>query len=178
MRNRRHGGIEILCTTTPMSEVTQRMIDGARKPDTRCLSAWIGKANYRRWTQILQYIESSYPGVFVPEWLFGGKKHGWGLRLKKSRSFCTLIPERNRLLVLIVFGGAERKKAESILEDLGPDVRHAYIEAPTYHDGKWFVLSVGRDEVLEDVWKLLALKRRPKKAETESGNQSRARVPR
>jgi ribosomal protein S18 acetylase RimI-like enzyme len=37
------------------------------------------------------------------------------LRFKKSKSFCTLIPERNRLVVQIVFGGegplARRKLA-------------------------------------------------------------------
>jgi hypothetical protein len=98
------------------------------------------------------------------------------MRFKKSRSFCTLIPERNRLLVLVVFGGAERERIESILDDLSPDVRRAYLEAPTYHDGKWLVLSAGRDQLLGDIWKLLALKQRPNYAGPESGKQRRARV--
>ena len=62
----------------------------------------------------------NYPGVFTPDWIFGGKKYGWGLRFKKSKSFCTLLPERNRLLVQIVFGGEEREKAEKVLPELSP----------------------------------------------------------
>jgi len=76
-----------------MTDSGPRMTDGSHVPNGKNVSAWIGRANYKRWTRMLQYIERTYPGVFVPEWLFGGKKYGWGLRFKKSKSFCTLIPE-------------------------------------------------------------------------------------
>jgi len=143
-----------------MSTVGTRMTDGTRTPDAKSVSAWIGSENHRRWTRLLQYIERSYPGVFVPEWLFGGKRHGWGLRFKKSKSFCTLIPERRRLVVLIVFGGPEREKAEAVFHHLTPAVRKAYREATTYHDGKWLSLTVNRDEIVGDIQTLLAVKRR------------------
>jgi hypothetical protein len=143
-----------------MTHVGTRMTDGTRPPDVKNVSMWIGSKNYRRWTRLLQYIERTYPGVFVPEWLFGGKKYGWGLRLRKSKSFCTLIPERNRMAVLIVFGGPERDKAEAVVRELTPGVRKAYREATTYHDGKWLHLIVDRDEIIDDIQKLLAVKRR------------------
>src|SRR4030043_2080716 len=93
-----------------MSELTERMLDGSRRPEEKAVAAWIGATNYKRWRRLLQFIEDNYPGVFAPDdWLYGGKKHGWGLRFKKSKSFCTLIPERNRLVVLIVFGSEERE---------------------------------------------------------------------
>ncbi len=146
-----------------MSELGERMLDGSRQPDLDAVARWIGVANFRRWTRLTRFIEDNYPGVFpADDWLYGGKKHGWGLRFKKSKSFCTLIPERHHLAVLIVFGGAEREKAETVLPELSPDVRRKYAAATTYHDGKWLVLPVDRDELLDDVETLLTLKRRPR----------------
>jgi hypothetical protein len=138
------------------------MLDGSRQPDARSVAAWLGVSEYKHWTRLLEFIEVNYPGVFTPDWIFGGKKYGWGLRFKKSKSFCTLIPERNRLVVQIVFGGEEREKAEKILsEDSG--VRKAYAEATTYHAGKWLALIAEREETLDDIEKLLAVKRKPKR---------------
>ena len=88
-----------------MSESGQRMVDESRQPDAASVARWVGAESYKRWRHLTAFIEAGYPGVFTPEWLFGGKKHGWGLRFKKSKSFCTLIPERGRLVVLIVLGG-------------------------------------------------------------------------
>jgi hypothetical protein len=125
-------------------------------------TAWIGEDGLRRWAEMIGFIEETYPGVFVPEWLFGGK-HGWSLRFKKSKSFCTLVPEKDRAMMLIVFGAKEREGAEGILSELSPVVREAYLAATTYHDGKWLFLPLDADEVVSDMKRLLAIKRRPKK---------------
>jgi len=146
-----------------MSDVGERMLDGREQPDAQGVAAWLGADEYKHWTRLLEFIEVSYPGVFTPDWIFGGKKYGWGLRFKKSKSFCTLIPERNRLVVQIVFGGEEREKAERILSELTPSVRKAYTEATTYHDGKWLALVAEREETLDDIERLLAVKRKPKR---------------
>ncbi len=147
-----------------MNETGQRMLDGSKEPNARQLAAWLGTVHYKRWKDILQFIETNYPGVFAPDWQFGGKKHGWGLRFKKSKSFCTLIPERNQLRIQIVFGGEEREKAEAILPELVSHAREDYVAATTYHDGKWLGLVVDSDEVLADVKRLLAVKRKSKRA--------------
>jgi hypothetical protein len=147
-----------------MREIRERMLDNSREPDGRSVAQWLGAREYRRWTRLTEFIESHYPGVFSPDWIFGGKKYGWGLRFKKSKSFCTLIPERNQLVVQIVFGREEREKVEKILSELSPDLRKVYAEATTYHDGKWLAIVVDRDEVLDNIEKLLAIKRKPKHA--------------
>ena len=107
-------------------------------------------------------IERNYPGVFDPEWLYGGKKHGWSLRYKKGRSFCTFIPEAGSFKIQIVFGGREREKLQEIRGQLSKGLLKAYATATTYHDGKWLLLAVDSDQYLHDLEKMLALKRRPK----------------
>jgi DNA-binding NarL/FixJ family response regulator len=37
----------------------------------------LGAVNYKRWKNILQFIETNYPGVFAPDW-----QVGWGIALK------------------------------------------------------------------------------------------------
>lgn len=141
--------------------MAERMVNRDTQPDESSLADFLGKKSHDYWTRIVGFIDSTYPGIFSPEWLYGGK-HGWSLRYKKSKSFCTLIPERERLLVQIVFGKEERTKAEAILPELVSHAREDYISATTYHDGKWLALLVDSDDVLEDIKRLLTVKRKPK----------------
>ena len=143
----------------PNSRITQR----DKPPSEPEIAEWIGKEAYKYWKHVTYLIELNYPNVFVPEWLFGGKKHGWSLRYKKSKSFCTLIPEKNRFALLIVFGAEDRAKAEVIRDSLSTYTQKEYDKATTYHDGKWVLLTINSDKVVEDVLKLLAIKRKPKK---------------
>lgn len=146
-----------------MNETSPRMTQSEASPTPSQVEAWIGTDAYGFWTRITQLIERNYPKVFTPEWLFGGKKHGWSLRYKKGKSFCTLIPEKNRCALLIVFGAEERAKVETIRHELSELSRKAYDDATTYHDGKWLLLTIDADAVVADVERLLFVKRRPRK---------------
>ncbi|HOI74414.1 MAG TPA: DUF3788 domain-containing protein [Syntrophales bacterium] len=145
-----------------MAQNSLRMTDPAGPPAPGEVEAWIGGEAWEYWLRVESMIERNYPGVFAPEWLFGGKKHGWSRRYKKGKSFCTLIPERNRFALLIVFGAEERAKVEMIRQELSERTRRGYDGAATYHDGKWLLLTVDADEIAADVERLLAVKRKPR----------------
>lgn len=119
-----------------VSDSSRRLTAPGTPPTVEQLEAWLGKKAYGFWRQTEAMIADRYPGVFEPEWLFGGKKHGWSVRYRKSKSFCTLIPEDGRCLLLIVFGAKERAGVETIREELSAPVQKAYDEATTYHAGK------------------------------------------
>ncbi|HOZ47078.1 MAG TPA: DUF3788 domain-containing protein [Candidatus Hydrogenedentes bacterium] len=146
-----------------MNEPNARMTQSDHQPTDAEAGIWLGREARKYWTQVRRLIEETYPSVFVPEWLFGGKKHGWSLRYKKSKSFCTLIPEKDRFALLIVFGAEERAKVETIRNSLSQYTQEEYDKATTYHDGKWLLLDVDSDRVVADVMQLLAVKRRSKK---------------
>ena len=139
-----------------------RMTQRGNQPSDAEVADWVGEEAYVYCKKVTRLIERDYPGVFAPEWLFGGRKHGWTLRYKKNKSFCTLIPEKDRFAVVIVFGAEERAKVEAVKDQLSARTRKEYDEASTYRDGKWVLLTINTDEVVEDVMRLLALKRRPK----------------
>jgi len=145
-----------------MTESSLRMKEPGKSPTPSQIAAWIGKDAYGFWKRVTQLIDQNYPGVFSPEWLFGGKKHGWSLRYKKGRSFCTLIPEKNRFAIQIVFGAEERAKVETMRGELSSRTQKEYDKATTYHDGKWLLLSVDTDKAVNDVERLLAVKLKPK----------------
>lgn len=145
-----------------MNETSLRLTEPGKSPDLQQIEAWIGKRAFGFWKRITSMIDHNYPGVFAPEWLYVGKKHGWSLRYKKSRSFCTLVPEKRRLMILIVFGAKERAKVETLKQELSGTTRKAYDEATTYHDGKWLLLAVDRKEVIQDIERLLTAKRKPR----------------
>jgi len=138
------------------------MTVSANPPSDLEVAAWLGNDSHNYWLLMTKIIAQNYPNLFTSEWLFGGKKHGWSLRYKKSRSFCTFIPEKNRFRLLIVFGAEERAKVETVREGLSPATQQKYDAATTYHDGKWLLLTIDNDQVVKDAMVLLAVKRRPK----------------
>ncbi len=145
-----------------MEKTSFRLTEPGKSPTPSQISGWIGRDTYEFWKQLTHWIEKNYPATFSPDWLFGGKKHGWSLRYKKGKSFCTLIPEKNRLAIQIVFGAEEREKMEAIRDKLSERTQEAYDRAKTYHDGKWVLLAIDADDDVADVERLLAVKRKPK----------------
>ena len=138
-----------------------RITDNSAPPDDNTIREWIGPEAFECWRELQSWIEANYPGVFAPEWLFGGRKRGWSLRYKKTRAFCTFLPEYGRLSVVVVFGGAEREKFEERRCVWGPKLVKLYDEAKTYPDGKFLTLVVSTADDRHDVMELLIMKRPP-----------------
>ena len=155
-----------------MSEQAVRMTERDHPPSDAEVAAWMGEEAHHYWRRLAELIEQLYPGVFAPEWLYGGKKHGWALRYKKSKPLCTLVPEKGRLALLVVFGAEERAKMEAIRSELTAGTLAAYDAATTYHDGKWLLMTVDSDETVHDVTRLWATKRKPRgEQRTRRGSQ-------
>jgi hypothetical protein len=138
-----------------------RMLNGAKAPTPAQVAEWIGPKATAHWAELTRFIESQYPGVFDRTWWFGGKKWGWSLRFKRSKSFCNLVPERGQFKALLVFGAEEREKVEAVLPRLSSHIRDDYAKAATFHDGKWVAAVVDSRKVLTDLERLLVLKRKP-----------------
>jgi hypothetical protein len=139
-----------------------RMLDGAKPPTIGQVAEWIGPRASAHWAELTEFIESRYSGVFDRTWWFGGKKWGWSLRFKKSKSFCNLIPERGQFKALLVFGAEERKRVEAVLPQLSSHLPDDYAKANTFHDGKWVAAVVDSRKAVTDIERLLVVKRKPK----------------
>lgn len=146
-------------------QIGDRITDKSSPPDDRTISDWMGPKGFKHWTDLRRWIEAYYPGVFVPDWIYGGKKRGWSLRYKKTKAFCTLLPEYGQLSVLVVFGGVERQKFEERRPAWRAQLVKLYDEAKTYPDGKWLTLAVSTADDWRDIAALLTMKRPPRTGE-------------
>jgi hypothetical protein len=138
-----------------------RIVDKSSPPDDSVVRDWIGPEAFKHWTELQNWIEQFYPGVFAPEWLYGGKKRGWSLRFKKTRAFCTLLPEYRRFSAVVVLGGAEREKFEERRNVWRSQLVQLYDEAQTYPDGKFLTVAISSADDRRDVTELLTMKRPP-----------------
>ena len=143
-------------------QIGDRITDKSAPPDNRTVRDWIGPKAFKHWADLQSWIEAHYPGVFAPDWLYGGKKRGWSLRYKKTKAFCTLLPEYRRLSVLVVLGGAEREKFEEWRYVWRSQLVKLYDEAKTYPDGKWLTVGISSADDRHDVTELLTMKRPPR----------------
>ena len=144
------------------TEQPVRLTDKTATPDAAMLRDWLGPDGYAYWSALADWIAATYPALFVPDWIFGGARHGWSLRYKKSRAFCTLVPERPHPAAVVVLGVAEQAKVEAEREKLSPRLLRLFDEATTYHDGKWLKIALASPDDVRDATDLMRLKRRPK----------------
>jgi hypothetical protein len=142
-----------------LPRIGDRLTDKSAVPDDETIRDWIGVEAFGHWTALRDWIEGSYPGVFAPAWVHGGMTHGWSLRYKRSRAFCTLLPERRTFSAVVVLGAADREKVEAQRQRLSPRLMKLYDEAATFHDGTWLKIPVSSAEERQDVTDLLSLKR-------------------
>ena len=142
-------------------QIGDRITDKSAPPDDATVRDWIGPEASKHWAELRSWIEEYYPGVFVPEWLYGGQKRGWSLRYKKTKAFCTFLPEYRRLSVVVVLGGAERKKFEERRYVWRSQLVKLYDEAKTYPDGRFLTVAISSADDRHDVMELLTMKRPP-----------------
>jgi Protein of unknown function (DUF3788) len=142
-------------------QIGDRITDKSSPPDDGTVRNWIGPKASQHWAELRNWIEVYYPGVFAPEWLYGGKKRGWSLRYKKTKAFCTLLPEYRRLSVVVVLGGAEREKFEERRYAWRSQLVKLYDEAKTYPDGRFLTVAISSATDRHEVTELLTMKRPP-----------------
>ncbi len=142
-------------------QIGDRITEKSEPPDDNTVRDWLGPKASVHWAELRNWIGAYYPGVFAPDWLYGGKKRGWSLRYKKSKAFCTFVPEYRRFTVLVVLGGAEREKFEERRYGWRSHLVNLYDQAKTYPDGKWLAVAISSAAARHDVTELLTMKRPP-----------------
>lgn len=95
-------------------------------------------------------------------WNNGGKKWTYEYKFRKSgKTLCAFYFKENMLGFMIIFGKNERAKVQEIRNELTSDVLETYDNAKTYRDGKWVMFDITDDSILENLKRLLFIKRKP-----------------
>lgn len=98
-------------------------------------------------------------------WNNGGKKWTYEYKFRKSgKTLCAFYFKDNTLGFMIIFGKGERTKIEEIRKELSSEVLETYDNSEIFHDGKWVMFNITNNSIIEDLKKLLFIKRRPNRS--------------
>ncbi len=111
------------------------------------------------WTALRRYLAETYQ--IEGDLKIGSEKYGWFLSFRKGgRPLCELFPEKGAFTALVVLGGKETAQARAELDSFGPNVRACLETSPSFHDGCWLWIRVQDARDVEDIQRLVLMKRK------------------
>lgn len=132
-----------------------------RVPTNEELYSIMGEEKFKVWSEINCFIEKNYNVEYL--WDRGGKTGIYELKYRKSgKTLCALYPREQGMRILIVFGKVEREKFEGSRSEFSQYVNDFYDNTHQYHDGKWLYLDYNSNLPIEDIKKLILIKKKPK----------------
>ncbi len=131
-------------------------------PTAEELNQLIGEDIFKIWSAINNFIKDNYDMEMI--WDNGGKAGVFELKYRKGgRTFCALYPREKGICVLIILGKNEREKFEASRENFSAYINNLYDNTHQYHDGKWLCLDITNSSLIEDIERLLLIKKKPNK---------------
>ncbi|MGD8780728.1 MAG: DUF3788 family protein [Ignavibacteria bacterium] len=138
-----------------------RLLNPQITPDDAGILRFIDNKKVKdNFTDLLSFMNNSYN--LERKIIFGGKKYGWAIQYKKGKkTIVTIFPERKSFTILLVFGKKELEKINDNKNILSPIIFEKIKNTKQYHDGKWMWLRIETDNYIDDIMKLIKLKRKP-----------------
>ncbi|MDR1629001.1 MAG: DUF3788 domain-containing protein [Oscillospiraceae bacterium] len=107
--------------------------------------------------ELLEFIRQNY----VMDELWNEKNE---LKFRRGgKTFVTLYIKEGCFTVLVIFGKAERAQFELSKTEYSDFIYGYYDASKTYHDGKWMFIDIKDNTHLEEIKKLILIKKRPNK---------------
>ncbi len=131
-------------------------------PSNEELSVLIGSEKFKVWNELCCMIDSLYDMEHL--WNSGGKAWKYEYKYRRGgKTLCALYAKENCLGFMVILGKDERAKFEADRQSYSTAVCQVYDKATTYHDGKWLMFELIDTSLLDDMKKLLVIKRKPNK---------------
>lgn len=131
-------------------------------PTKEDLQQMLGEEKYSVWAAICDMVENTYEMEILRK---NTKWNDWRYEHKYRRggkTLLTMYAKDHCFIIQIIFGKDERAKFEPEQQTYSDEIQSVYNNSTTFHDGKW--MSFEPDlSLLEDIQKLLRIKRRPNK---------------
>lgn len=112
------------------------------------------------WEKLTGFVDSLYEVDRLWNKGFGN----WVVEYKYRRggkTLCTLYARAGEAVLLVTLGKAERDKFDAQREEFAPAIRQIYDDTASLHDGKWLWIPINDQLSMDDVARLLKIKRRP-----------------
>jgi len=135
-------------------------MDRAIKPYEQ-VKTMLGSAS-PAWEKLVGHIRFFY--AMDEQWMEGKPTHKNYNNLfirRGGKSLIILGIREGYFIACVVLGQAEREKFDEQRENFGEAVCKEYDRADTYHDGKWLGFEVRDESLIDDIIRLLHIKRKP-----------------
>jgi len=126
------------------------------------VEARIGKRASLAWEKLTAFIRYNYE--LDEDWREGNPAHRHHSNLRFCRGQKTLITlciRENYFIAAIVLGREERDRFENRRKEFGEPLYKEYDSAEVFHDGKWLGFEIYDDSVIDDIIRLIQIKRKP-----------------
>lgn len=111
------------------------------------------------WLALCDFIEKKYLAVPKVEYSKCSMARGWNVKYKKGgKAICTLYPNKHYFTCLIVIADKNQPDAEFILPTCEEYVQTIYSKTKSVMGGKWLVLDITNDKILNNVKELIYLR--------------------
>ncbi|MCL2587889.1 MAG: DUF3788 domain-containing protein [Oscillospiraceae bacterium] len=125
------------------------------------VQAMLGNAS-SAWEKLVGHIRFYY--VMDEVWDAGKPTHKYYNSLyvrRGGKTLITLALREGYFIACVVLGKDERAKFDEQRTSFGETICKVYDETLTYHDGKWLGFDVSDESLVDDIIRLLPLKRKP-----------------
>jgi len=121
----------------------------------------LGKANVA-WEKLTGHIRFYYEMDELWEEGNPAHKHHSNLRFRRGgKTLITLCIREGYFIAAVVLGKEERDKFEQQRKEYGKKICKEYDNAEILHDGKWLGFDINDESLINDIIRLLEIKRKP-----------------
>jgi hypothetical protein len=116
------------------------------------------------WNNLNDFLRKNYEVEPSYSYSTCSGQPGWNVKYQKAgRSLCTLYPMPGFFIVLVVIGSREEMEAEPILLACDESIQKMYNKAVPLMGGRWLMIQVTSERILDDVKILIQLRRKIKR---------------
>lgn len=137
----------------------ERMLNKSNIPTTDMISDYVGNESLALISKFEQTLNTHYDLRIELKFPFG-KNYGWGYKYSsKAKHLCYLFFEKESFTITIQIG--DGKAVESILGDCLPKTKELWDKRYPCSNGGWVHYRVSSEDELNDILKLIAIKKKP-----------------
>lgn len=137
------------------------ILNRSHEPSTEEMADFIEGSGNLMWRELTSFIESGFKVKKQIDYSICSGKPGWNLKYKKSgKALCTLYPEKESFIALIVLGQADRDLFDLMKGEYSSYLGDLYDKTKVFNGTKWLMINMTDQYILNDVKNLILLKTR------------------
>lgn len=130
------------------------------EPSMQEISGYMTGEAKTRWEGFINEIEDSFKAKPQIAYSVCAAKPGWNVKYKKSgKALCTLYPEKESFVALVVLGAKDMELFNTVRESYTDYICEMYDRIKLFNGTKWMMIKITDQNIADDVIKLMHLKR-------------------